>query len=254
MKYHYNRYKSLTFAVIIALAIGLSMSSIARAETLPAREPIKEDICSRTNELNSKVENSLSNKQQDIEKHRKQQSKKIQANYEDKTAQISSLRSQWDKNRRIHYEKLNEKASTQEQESAIEEFKNTIESAVAKRRALFDRATHDYRNSIDFAINNKQNGVDEIVSTYKSNINRAQEQLSKDCQESKSDAEIRSNFNQSMQEAKSMIANNTKGVDQIALQVNQAKQSRLDAIEQAISEFKSTLESAKEKLRIALLQ
>lgn len=254
MKYHYKIYQSLTTMAIIALTIGLSMTSVVHAETVPSREPIKADICSRVDGLNNKMEDSLSNKQQDIEKRRKQQSKKIQTNYEDKTSQISSLRSQWDKNRSNHYEKLSEKASTQEQKSAIEEFKNTIEAAVAKRRALFDRATQDYRNSIDLAINNRQNGIDEIVSTYKTNINQAKDQLEKDCQESKSDTEIRNKFNNSLQEAKSKLTNNSNGIDQIALQVNQAKQNRLDTIEQAISEFKSTLESAKENLRIALAQ
>lgn len=254
MKYHYKIYTLISILFVLGVLINLNSASTAQAESIPAREATRAEICSRIDDIESKMQDSMSSRQQALEKRRSDQSKKMQSNFENKALQISELRSQWDKNRSSHYEKLGEKATTQEQKSALEDFKNTIESAVAKRRAAFDQATQDYRNSIDYTMNNKQNGIEEIVSTYKSQIIQAQQQLNTDCQQSKSELEIRQSFNSRLQQAKNSLTNDQVGVDQIALQINQAKQNRLNIIEAATQEFKSTLESAKASLKSVLQQ
>ncbi len=254
MKYHYKINTLLSALFVLGVLISLNYTSTAQAESIPTREDARSEICSRIDDIESKVQDSMSSRQQALEKRRSDQAKKMQSNFENKALQISELRTQWDKNRSSHYEKLGEKATTQEQKSALEEFKNTIESAVAKRRAAFDQATQDYRNSIDYTMNNKQNGIEEIVNTYKSQLTQAQQQLSTDCRQSKSELEIRQSFNSRLQQAKNNLTNDQAGVDQIALQINQAKQNRLNIIEAATQEFKSTLESAKASLKSVLQQ
>jgi len=254
MKYHYKIYLIPTLILILGALISLSYSGIAQAESIPAREDVGAGICARLDDIESKMQDSMLSRQRVLEKRRSDQAKKMQSNFENKTLQISELRSQWDKNRFSHYEKLGEKATTQEQKSALEEFKNTIESAVAKRRAAFDQATQDYRNSVEYTMNNKQNGIDEIINTYKSRVSQAQQQLDIDCKQSKSEIEIKQDFNNRLQQAKNNLTDNQTGMDQIVLQINQAKQNRLNIIEAATQEFKATLDTAKSSLKSILQQ
>lgn len=254
MNYRYKIFLSLPIIFTLSILTVLAFHGTVNAEAELTRESTNPLICNRMDELSNKIEKNLSNKQQALDKRRNEQSKKIQNNHDNKTAEITKLRNQWDKNRSNHYDKLNEKATTQEQKDAIEQFKNAIESAVAKRRATFDQATQDYRDTIDYAINNKQNGIDQVVSIYKTNIGLAKDQLNQDCQQNKTDSEIRSKFNKSIEEAKNALNGNVNGVDQIALQVNQAKQARASILNQSVQEFRSTVESAKLKLQTALSQ
>lgn len=244
----------MSLASLVTLIAMLGFTSTASAESIPVAENVRPAICSKVEDMNNKITMRLGDKQKDFQKRRQDNLNNIKDKVQAKNSQLAILRLQWDKNRMSHYEKLIEKSTTQEQKAAIEEFKSIVESAVTKRRDLFDKATQDYQSTIDYAMNNRQNGLEEVSNSYKSDITRSKEQLEKDCQQDKSESDIRNSFNNSIQQAKRNLESNVAGVDQLALQINQARQNRTKALEQAMSEFRATIESAKEELRVALSQ
>ena len=249
MKCLYKTHIFLIVSVLVALAFSFAISNYSHAESVPNRERTRPDICSRVDGLGDKINENILHKQQNLEMLHKDKTKKMQASFEEKTKQITFSRQQWDKNREIHYKKLSEKAQNQDQKAAIEQFKTSVEEAVQRRRNAFDKATQAYRNSIELTINNKQNGIDAIVDNYKLELSKAKDQANLDCQNNKDESEIRNNFNSSLQMSKTNLVSDKSGVDQILLQINAAKQIRLDAIQKATQEFQSTLQSAKETLK-----
>lgn len=254
MKYLYKPHISLIVSIFVALALCFTINSYTHAESISNREQIRPDICNRVDGLSDKIDQNILRKQQNLEMLHKDKSKKMQSNFEEKTKQINSTRIQWDKNRDIHYKKLSEKAQNEDQKTAIEQFKTTIEDAVQKRRSAFDKATQEYRDSIELTINNKKNGIDAIVNNYKLELSKAKDQANLDCQNNKDESEIRSNFNSRLQTSKITLVSDKDGVDQILLQINAAKQIRLDAIQKATQEFQLTLHSAKETLKSSIEQ
>lgn len=226
----------------------------AHAQTPPDRNNLNTTICAKLNQLDPKIEKSLSQKQLNLENHRKEQSNKIQSSFDNKTSQINQSRELWDKNRLEHYDKLSDKANTQEQVDALNQFKSTIESAVIKRRAIYDQANNEYRNAIKNIIGNNQSTIDIVISNYQTQLTQARLQATQDCESNIEDAEVKNNFNSKLKTAKANLEDNKVGIEQISSQISLIRQNRTTLLENAAQEFKTTLQGAKEQLRLALNQ
>lgn len=157
-------------------------------------------------------------------------------------------------NRNAGYDKLYAKASTTEQTAAADTFKATVEAAVTTRKAAVDAAVQAYRDGIDTAIANFSTNLSTAHTTFKSSVDAAIAKAKADCAAGVDSVTVRSTLSSSIKAAQDMFKASREGLrSSKPIQTTQKElaATRKAAIDKAIADFKTTVQTASTALKAA---
>jgi len=202
------------------------------------------------------VSNRLSQVQQRISQHQNYQSRL--SNWEQKTNQqntsLANLRAQWDTNLNGQFSALEAKETTSAQKQAVSDFETAVKNAIATRRSAVDTAMTDFRTSVKGLITTQGQGTDSDLTTYENAIESDFNTANQSCQAtSPDDAAISSTLQSSLQAARSQFQSSQQSLPKAGgnSDIQALITTRKAAIDQAMSDFKSAMETARTNLKAA---
>ncbi len=148
------------------------------------------------------------------------------------------------------YATLAAKATTPEQSAAVAAFQSVVESALTTERAAIAAAVADYRTGVDDLINQKLTTADARIATLTSAINGAISQAQQDCAAGGNEATIASAFKTAVANARSNFKASPVSLN-IKTELASLESERQAAVDQAVTTFKASLDSAKATLEQA---
>ena len=202
------------------------------------------DISSRTAEQITKIE----------EKQAKSQSERL-GKLERKQGEVDEKRfknrTEADGKRLGNWERMGGKAKTDAQKAAVEAYKTAIQSAVSARRTAVDAAVKAYRDGLALIMSTNSGTLTSAIATFKASVNAAVAKAQVDCTAGVDSNTVKTAFNLAVKDAREALKNARKSIDKSA-EVQALKKTREDAINAAITAFKSATEKARADLKIAL--
>lgn len=207
-------------------------------------------LCNSIDNIGERIRDRNSDRETKIDEVRtnrltKQSDKRI-----NKDKRLASYRELWDENRSDHYAKLEERAITDEQKSAVLDFQEAVENAVSDRKNAIDDAINNYRIAVDAQVEEKLENNNVAIDLFNAAISNAIEKAKNDCISGTQIEIVRQQFKDSLQIARnnlkvSIDANQLKDIIQ---ELNEIKK---EEIALAVSDFKYALEEAKVELKLA---
>jgi len=224
------------------------------ANTVISNPNVQQDFCSRLTTLDIYLDNLITQRISLVNTARNDRSNKLTSQFAALDVERSANRTKWDSDRDTQYEKMYEKATTNIQKQAIDQFKATIEDAVTKRRADVDSAASTYRNSIKTSMTLKQSGVDGAIDTYKSTVLTAETNAQASCSAGVGPGIVREVFLTELQTARTSLKTGENGTNNLDNKITTHSVSYQKTVEIASAEFNATLIQARDTLKLALKQ
>lgn len=230
-----------------------SNASGAREKAAAKREEIKADIaeklCDRISDLESKITGRLSN----FENKTQERWRNREENWEEKTGNVdgrlANFREKQDENLKAHIAKLTEKATSDEQKTAITKFQSALETALFAKRAAVDSALDTFRDSVNKLVSDRQSSLDAAAATFKNSVASAFDSAESDCSSGKDAKTIRQNLHANLKAARQKFVNDRQSVAKIGDQVQALNETKKQAIQKAVADFKTALQNAVSELK-----
>lgn len=231
---------------------SLILPSLVFAQVIQ-KNNIKRDaaFCSKISDTLTNVENRADEREAKIKEKRETRQSTIDERREKRDERLAEFRQRHDENRSEHFQKLMEKALTDEQKQAVTQFQTDINNAIITRKTTIDKAINDFRQGIDNAISSRKTSVDSLISTYKNSIEEAFNKAKTDCDNGIATSEIRTTLRASLKELRQKFENDRKNLDKINDSMDSLITAKRAIFEKAISDFKTAVQAAKEKLKVA---
>lgn len=231
---------------VVIVLVGLALVSAPKA--LAADSSVG-NMCGQLSNINSRIQNRLKNLD-DIAgpQHPKDDLNQLE---QASTQKLAQRRSDWDKLRAQHYNKLNQRAKTDTQHRAVESYKETIETAVNKRRSVVDEAIIAFRTALGGFVNDDQNQLNQLAQMYKTSVMAALQKAQAACDNGESVEAIRTDLGSDLKAARDQLQ---KSTNKIHDDLENSRKLREGTIQGAIEEFQKTAQTARQTLEQALGQ
>ncbi len=260
MKMNYKKIVILFPVIILGLIIIKEALAFGSVNTLmDAREKargFKEEaagrvICLKIDDMIGKSEEKLNQKNNQLENQIQERINSLKKNREKRDENLFNFRLKADQWRERSYEKLENKAQTLEQKTAVEEFKKTVEEAIKVRREAIDEAIDTFRDGVDQAQTNHQTAISEIRNTYRHKVQMAFQKAKEDCDKGVNEQTVRANLRTNLALAKSELKEDKAGVLKFRDDMKNLIAAKKAAFEKAITDFKSSMQRAIAELKKA---
>jgi len=240
-------------SLLVALLFNSLNVSQAFAET--RQRPDGDGVfCSQLSVTEARLNSGIKSKLDKISSERTTHINTMAKRFDKHSQKLIEDREQWDKNRREHYVKLEEKATTDSQKQAVKDFEETVDAAVAKRRATVDSAIAAFRNTINSQVSGRTGSLDNLITSYEAALSDAKISAKQNCANPATVASAHQTFRGQLELARKNLQEGKSGVDKIGNAVSVAADVKRKTIGDAISEFRTTLSRARDSLKIALSQ
>jgi hypothetical protein len=253
MKVHFNRAQIASVMVAGGLLMSLTAPAYAR-DGDTAHTAATAAFCSRLGTLQTQTTNAVTERVAKLGTTRTDGDAQHRSRREGVDDKLVTARAKADAERKLHYAKLGDKATTDAQKQALEEFKSTIEPAVATRRAAVDAADTAYRSGVDQLIARHRTSIDSAVASFKTGVNAAFAQAQVGCAAGTSADQIRTTLVASLKTARTTLQTSLQNADKVKGNVAPLDATRKQAVNAAVASFKTTARSAGETLKAALKQ
>lgn len=208
-------------------------------------------FCNRLNATAARLSTLRSEREAKLEEVRSARDARIAERRAERDAARTAKRSEWDKRRAEHYAKLSERATTDAQRAAVEEFQKTVEAAVAARRAAVDAAVLDFRNGVKDAIAARRTSVDAAIARLRTSIENAIAKAKEDCAAGVDPFTVRETLITSIKQARDQYQQDLGEAEKIGETVRKLAETKHAAVKAAVEQFRATLEEARAKLKAA---
>lgn len=208
-------------------------------------------ICNRLEALSTTIEGRLTTREGRLEGKRNDRLEKLVQRFETRDSRREENRLRWDENREEHLTKLEERAADDSQKQAVAVFREAVNTAVTTRRAATDIAKQTFRDSLHQLVASRQVAVDNLITTYQQAIQTAFERAKIDCAANVEPASVRENLKNDLKEAQDKFHGDRQAIDNVGEQIQPLIDARKAAVELALQDFKSAVETAKQTLKAA---
>ncbi|OVE78974.1 hypothetical protein BVY00_01580 [bacterium G20] len=238
-----------------AIGAGLvfSLTIFTPAMTLAAPATPKESpFCTNLPNTISKVSTDISNLKSKMTAERSKLDQQIAAGRAKWDQEIKNSRAKWDQERQGYFLKLEAKATTDAQKSAVKTYEAAITAAVNIRRTANDAARTTYYAGVDSAISNQRATVDGQVATFTGSVNSAESTAQSSCAATPSSGpDIRTTFQAAMKSARESYTAARKSDGNIKDQVKQLAQTRDASFKSNDATFDASSKAARDALKAA---
>lgn len=265
-----SKLQKITTTSLVAISIIVNLASgtsVAHATVSPSgdersldtalvdtRIENKPNFCTQLDATKSRLNSLVSQYESKLNALRADKSTKIATQFALRDSERAANRLRWDNERNTQYERLYSKATSDIQKQAIDQFKSTIEVAVNKRRAAVDSAVSTYRSTVQADMSTNQGSINSLAGIYKSAVVTAENKAQASCNIGTDPSVVRESFKSDLQVARTNLKTGKNGSEKINVEISALIKTRKEAIESAISDFKITLDQARETLNLALKQ
>lgn len=177
---------------------------------------------------------------------------KILERRNDLLARLSDTRSKADDQREKHYDKMLERAATDAQKQAVEDFQAAAELAVDARRDAVDAANGQYNDGVAALLKSTNDSTAAAVKIFTDSVETAFAKAKTDCQAGKDAADIKSALQSSLQSTHAKFQSDRQAVEKIRSKIAELNQARQKAINQSWQDFRKAVEAARATLKEAL--
>lgn len=189
---------------------------------------------------------------------------KRKGNRESKRDEVSNKRSEdrsnWDATvtkardtantvRDTEFGELQDKASTETQKQAVTLFVSTVKTAIATRRAAYDKARETFRNGVDTLVSSHKTQADGQVSNYRSMIVTAFTKAENSCSSGTAASDVVSTLKTDLSNARKTFQDGRQADTDFSDQIKTLEKTRKNAIDAATKAFKETMEQARATLK-----
>lgn len=137
--------------------------------------------CEAIATLGTKLKSQVSERRQTIESKRETMSVKVEDRSMTGQQELEQKRQKWDAQREENFVKLREKAKTDTQKAAVEDYISSIKQAIAARRAANDLAISTFVTNVAALKNQAQSEATQYTLATSSAINDAVVKATTDC-------------------------------------------------------------------------
>lgn len=245
----------------VAFAIGISLiapsfvfaqdaTTGGTAGTRPERA--QRNFCTAIDELVTKVGGRIGEREIKYQEKRTELRGKLDERFANRDVSRADHRDGWDKHRAEWLEKLNTRAKTDAQKSAVAKFIADIDAAVAARRAAVDAAVAAFRASIDQAIKDRQAALDAAVATFKSETDAALVKAKADCAVAGAVPKaVREAYVAALKAAREKLRSTVSSIEKRKDTLKPLAEVRKEAIKKAVLDFRAAVNKAKDELKAA---
>ncbi len=269
MKANTNFLKNVGFG-LVALSILVPNLSVASAitNTRPERATTKTEdqqkeakekakaeqtaqYCKRLEQTTSKMVSEAETLRTRWNTTKTEKKSEISENREDRMGKLGEVRETGDSRRENHYTKLEERATTDAQKSAVAKFKATMETAVRTRRTAIDTALRTYKAGVDALLKKRQDDTQSALTKMRTSIKTATDKAKTDCTAGVDAATIRSTLQASTKAAREQFKTDRQNIEKGRTGLEELRKTRNASIKAAVDSFKTTAENARKELRSA---
>lgn len=240
------------FARLAGLVFVLTLISpvVSFAQTTPA----KNAFCSRIDQIITPIEQRMADRGAKLQAKWQEIDANLTKRVANRNTRLLDNRNIHDDNREAQYAKLEAKATTDAQKQAIVSFKAVVESAVVTRKAAVDSAISALQQSVDQSIDARRAAITTAKNEFTSAKSAAIEKAKADCAEGVAPQTIRETFRTSMESAQDKFKSDYKAIEKLKGSFESVRDTRKQAVEKAITDFKVTMEKARIDLKTAFQQ
>lgn len=206
-------------------------------------------ICLKIDEILSKINERMEQREDQIKERIQNRIQEAEKNRGQRDENLIEFRENADEWREESYEKLEARAETDEQEAAVEEFKEAIEAAVDARRAAIDAAIDAFRGGVDGAWADHQSSIEGAANTCREAVKTAFEKAKSDCEDGIDAKTVRANLHASLQTARNQLKEDKTGVAKMRDLMDDLVEAKKTAFEKAVSDFKAAVQAAIAELK-----
>lgn len=240
------------FLTVAFLVPNISYAVAAVRTNAPAKVDTTQNFCTNVNSYTARIAEALTKNKANLDNRQEKNKENFQERYEKRSQALTETRALGDADRGEIYARLMAKATTDVQKQAVEEFKASVEAAVATRRSAVDKALKAYWDALDTALNGRQSSVDYAKQTFANAINTAVATAQSACSAGNDPATVRTQFNASVKAAKTQFATDRKAIDKYGPQVKAIVATRNAEVKKALEAFKVTMQQVRAALKAAL--
>lgn len=240
---------------IIALVVVIAAPQLSFAagplverranKTKPTGESFCTSINSRSNQWNAKIDTKTA----ELNIRRNEQANKKLQNRADRDTKLETHRDGWDDNRNARFTKLETKAVSDEQKAAVAEFKITVTTAITTRRTAIDAAIAAFRTGMNGINTANKTAIDAAIVNFKTAYQTAATKAVADCAAGIDAKTAKATFDTSVKAAAETFKTVKDSINKKP-EVQTLIEARKIAVNKAITDFKTTLQTAQQKLQL----
>lgn len=207
--------------------------------------------CSRFDNILNKISSDADTRAGNLEKKRQTGSTNITKDRAEADNKIKTSRQGWDTKWKGMFAKLEAKATTDEQKTAVQTFETAIKDAVTTRRAAFDANRVTFRTGVDTAIANHKSAVSGAVTTLKSEYAAAVAKAQANCASGTAYKDVANQLKADLAAARDKFKSSKVGTENVGQQVKRLADARNQADKAATKTFNDTVKAATTALKQA---
>lgn len=244
--------QSVISLTIIATTFSPALTFAKENESKNNSAKIKSNFCTRLTNAAQKNEERIADQLGKLDKNRGEREDKTNRRRAEIAAKTAENRSKIDENRAGRYTKMLGKTATDLQKQALATFKATLEQAVAARRTAFDGAQATFKSAMDKVLGDRKTQIDAALSVYKVALKTAQDKAVADCAANVDLKTVKTNLETAIKTAKAQLQASRQTATKVSDKVTALIAARKFTTNQAVSAFKTTMDTAIAVLKAAL--
>lgn len=225
---------------LLPLSVGAQGEDQERPERNPAAR-----FCENLAEAEAKALSRLEER-----KGKTDRSADIEAKKAERLAELDAHRAERDAARQEHYDALRERATTDEQAAAVDEFEETVEALVADRKAAADEAIEAFESDVEALLAERDEAVDGYAEAIEADIMAIFADAEAACDDDTPGVEVREQLKADLMAMREGIKADREQYS-FKDDLKAARDARKASFESAREGFKTALEAAKDELRAA---
>lgn len=258
-----------TIVVLCALCVVLSPANVVAIERnttteTPKTETVKQSVtkqaqtntqsnqtkCQALDEISTKLQNQLSQRKATVESKRSEIATKVEARQKTRDSELASKRAEWDTQRQKNFDTLRDKAKTDEQKQAVEDYITAMTEAIKSRRDANDTVFATFRSELEAIKKTSSQSVQTNISNNSGTITQAITSARAACESGQSIETIKQNLQATLLVVR-MQAKDNRTAALNTDQLKTIKQKRDAALKANIAAFEKATKEAREKLKAA---
>lgn len=221
-----------------------------RGETKRPEKTSAAAVCERLDAFIGKLGQNLNQARTKLSDAKQERSEKLKDRSGKNDERLSEVREKADGNREEHYAKLKQRAETEAQKQAVEDFIAAVDDAVKARKAAVDDAIEAYRQGLADAAKTRQAAVEAAKKNFEAAVEAAKAKAKADCG-STDGAAVRTALLEALKQAKEQLAKDIRAAKQVETTLRELKAARREAVQKAFEDFRAAFKKALDRLKEA---
>jgi hypothetical protein len=244
-------------AVTPAMASAQVMNRQARLEAKKSPAVVAKGFCARVASAPpaERAGSLLADHQKKLKTRRDEVSSFVASRRTSRDGALVQSRGQLKGRRDAALAKMTDKATTPEQQVAVEAFKAAADAAAQARQAAIDAAIKTFRDGLDKARADRQTAVDAALKTFAEAVKATEDKAKVDCGVAGTDPEqVRTAMRTSIEAARTTLRQSIKQAEKVGEAAPALGEARRVAFDKALADYKTALEKAKTDFKAAVSQ